>query len=707
VTLDAGNEKSSFILSFSNVDSKGVSPGNELSRQIVNMRGTMKLGNRVDIDGKISYAHQKVDNRVYMEESAGNAMWMLSVMPRNISLEELRDNTVDADGKELKFQDESASNNPYWTLNNMKNDDEKHHVISFISANVELAKWLDLKLQTGMDFNNLRTHEHYAPGSSEPRLNINGGLSNLMANSIDWNSDFMFSAKKEISNNISLNLNAGGNYRYTAGNSISQRGRGLNAPGLYHISNANDISTNLGFGEKAVYSAYSLGSISYDQWLYLDVSLRNDWSSTLTRGNNSYFYHSENLSLLFTEALGIKSDVLSSGRLRGSLGMTGNDTGAYRTLQYYGFSQSNYAYPLGTIGGLVELDLKPEINNSWEIGTNLGFFKNRLELDVTYYDSRTKNQIMNVTLPQTSGFGSKLLNAGEIKNTGIEMLLNVGFLQSSNGFNWDVSVNATKNYSEVVSLHKSLEKIGLKGFFSGMSIEARPGEPFGSIYAYAYSRDSNGNKLVDNAGNPIKGEKEKMGDINPDLAGGINNKFSYKNISLSFLVDFQFGGEFISGSKYYQYTFGTSAETLEGREEWFSTHGPNGTSEITGVEPDGPIVEGVNVNTGEPNTIHILPAVYYTNPANYSISEEFVLDATNVRLRELVFSINLPSGLLKNTAIKKASLSLVGRNLRFLYRANDYADPESGFSSGSTGNGIEHSPLPSTRSVGAQLKINF
>lgn len=706
VTIDAGSDNSSFILGLTNVGSKGVSPNNDLARQVINMRGTMKLGKMVEIDSKVSYVHQTVDNRVYMEESAGNAMWMLTIMPRNMRLEDLKNNTIDANGRELKFQDEPASNNPYWTLDNLKNNDEKHHIVSFLSSKIDFASWLNLKVQTGIDYNNLSTHEHFAPGSSEPRLNILGGLSNIMANNIEWNSDFILNANKDLSNKISTTLSAGGNYRYTNNKVISQRGTALNAPGLYHISNVNQYSTNLGFSEKAVYSLISLGSLIYNQWLYLDVSLRNDWSSTLPKGNNSYFYHSENLSFLFSEALGLKSKLLSGGRLRGSYGKVGNDTSPYQTNQYYGFMQSNYDYPRGVIGGLATSDLKPEITSSWEVGTNLRFFNNRIELDFTYYDSRTKNQIMAVKIPSTSGYNSKVVNAGEIMNTGIELLLKTSIIQNDNGFNWDVSLNAAKNYSEVVALHENLENIRLAGLFSMASIEARPGEPFGSIYSNVYLRDDFGDIYVDDKGNPLKGNIEKIGDINPDLIGGLNNTFSYKNLSLSFLIDFQLGGNFISGSKLYQYTFGTHKETLAGREEWYSTHNPDG-SPINGVKPNGPKIEGININTGEPNDVHLLPATYYTMPYSMSVGEEFVLDATNVRMREMMLSFNFPLRLMRKTPLKRASLSMVGRNLFFIYKANNYADPESGYNSGSVGTGIEHSPLPSTRSVGMQLQVNF
>lgn len=706
LTLDAGGENSSFVLGLTNVGSKGVSPNNELKRQVINIRGTMKLGTRVEIDSKVTYSHQTVDNRVYMQESAGNAMWMLSIMPRNMRLKDLRNNTVDANGRELKFQNEPASNNPYWTLENLINNDEKHHIISFLSSKIDLASWLNLKVQTGIDYNDLTTHEHFAPGSSEPRLNIEGGLTNIMDNNIEWNSDFMFNAKKNISDKISTTLSFGGNHRYSKYKTLTQKGTILNAPGLYHISNANNYSTGLDFNEKAVNSLISLGSITYNQWLYFDVSLRNDWSSTLPKGNNSYFYHSENLSFLFTEALGINSSVLSGGRLRGSFGKVGNDTEAYRTNQYYGFQQSNYPFPLGTIGNLSTSDLQPEITSSWEIGTNLLFFNNRVELDLTYYDSRTKNQIMAVKIPNTSGYSSKVVNAGEIMNTGIEFLLNSRVLQNQNGFSWDVSVNAAKNYSEVVALHENLDKIRLAGLSGMASIEARPNEPFGTIYSNVYLRDEFGDVYVDDKGNAMKGGIEKVGDINPDLYGGVNNTFIYKNINLSFLIDFQLGGDFISASKFYQYTYGTHVETLPGREEWYTTHNPDG-SPIEGVVPDGPKVDGINYNTGEPNEVPLLPATYYSNPYSLNVGEEFILDATNIRIREVVLTYNFSENLINKSPLKNANISLVGRNLFFLYRANNYAEPESGSSSGSVGTGIEHSPLPSTRSVGIQLKVNF
>lgn len=692
VAFDGGTDRTTFRASITHQDSKGIMPNNDLSKQTFNLRGFSKLGEKVEFDSKLTYIHSSVENRPYLAEDGSNVVQSLAIMPRNITLESLKQNTVDAEGNMLKWNTDNTFANPYWILQNKLNEDEKNRFQGMFSVKWNATEHFHLMVRSGLDFTNSSSKDYENPG--RPSIATGqGSISKGMGNSMEWNSDFLGTYDKRF-NDFSLNLSLGGNYRYNKYNSISQWGSVMRVPEMYNISNYRNYGTSEWFSKKQVYSLYALGQFAFQNYLYLDVTARNDWSSTLPLGNNSYFYHSENLSFLFSEAFSLNWEWLTTGKLRASFAKVGNDTGAYEIAQYYSLSQTQTDYPLASIGGqLPHFDLKPEETSSWEVGTNLAMFKNRLAVDFTYYYSISDNQIMNVDLTPSSGYSSRKMNAGKLQNRGVEVQLNATPVETPGGFSWDVILTWSKNRSEVMELYGDMEFLPLAEEFH-MSIQARPGEPYGVIYTTDYKRDTFGHKLIDKNGFAQAGEWKAMGNINPDWMGGINNQFSYKNLSLSFLVDIQKGGDIYSWGKAYMGLFGTSAETLEGRAEWAAGTG-------------GFIEEGRSESNGQPNTIPIDPTLRWYNIYNKQIGTEWIQDATNVRLRELVLSYNMTSRLLAKLPIDDVNLSLVGRNLFFLYRAMDHFDPESGYNSGNTGNGIEHLSLPSTSSYGVNLKINF
>jgi hypothetical protein len=355
-------------------------------------------------------------------------------------------------------------------------------------------------------------------------------------------------------------------------------------------------------------------------------------------------------------------------------------------------------------------DFKPEITTSWELGANLGFMKNRINVDFAYYNSVSENQIMDVKLAPSSGFNDIKQNAGSIRNNGFEALISTTPITNSKGFGWDLSLNFSKNYSKVESLADGeTRKVLDNSILSMVLIEVRPGEPFGSIYGRDYLRDENGNKQIDDDGRALPGDIVNLGDINPDLIGGLSNRLTYKGLTLSFLIDFQLGGEFYSHSLLYRDLFGTSEESLKGRDEWYSTHeGLFHSQPISGVIPKGYVENGLNMNSGQKNDIPLQPMMRNLNVIWFDrIVADYILDATNVRLREVVVGYNLPRAILENTPFTDLNISLVGRNLFFFYNAAKHVDPESGYSASSIGNAIEATALPATRSYGFSVTVNF
>lgn len=715
VAFEGGNGDTNFRMSITDQRSKGIVPNNTLTKQTLNLRGFTKLGKVMELDGKVTYIHHNAKNRPDLAEGTSSAGFTFNNMPRNISLEDLKNNTVDAEGKELWAWDRTAGN-PYWALENKFNGDTRDRLQTLISAKFFILQNLTLLTRSGFDFMN-RTARQYAARGSKNYANFKGNFRQGYENNIEWNTDALLTYKTRLSKNLKTDINIGGNYRYNQGKGIYQSGDNWRVPGFYSMSNLENYGTWEGFNEKEVWSALGLGQISWKNYLYFDFTLRNDWSSTLPTKNNlnSYFYHSENLSFLFTEFLNIKSSVLTNGKIRGSYAKVGNDTGAYNLDNYYSVGQSQLPYSTAGMGStLANSGLMPENTYSWEIGTNLGFWDNKLEVDFTWYDAYTLNQIMRVKTAVSSGWRDRWINSGELSNKGFELQINGTPIDKADGLRWDVTLNLSKNMSEVVSLYsdenQNIENLVLKTSIMDWAIvEARVGGEFGEIYGYDYARDENGNKLVDQAGYGVKGDYKKLGSINPDFIGGLSNNISYKNFNLSFLLDFQVGGEYYSHSSLYRDLFGTGVTSLKGRDEWYSTHQGYGNFEtIPGVFPDGYIEEGISVETGQPNDVPVQPVFRHVETmVNRGIVADYIKDATNVRLREVVLGYTIPKKWLESTFISRANLSLVGRNLLFVYLATKNIDPEGGFNAGNFGNAFEMNTMPGTRSYGFNLNLSF
>ncbi len=708
VAFDGGNETTTFRASVTNQNSSGIYPNNDMRKQTVNLAGSSKFGKSIELNAKINYIHNQVNNRPYLAEDPANAGWSLGAMPRNVILQSVEDNAMAADGSENWAWDRTASN-PYWTMENKQNRDEKNRLQGLLSLKFDFSERFNLLLRSGLDLSN-RNEKEYVAGGSYNHNSYLGSMSQSFSDSYEWNSDFLFSYRQDLGSSLHMNLSLGGNYRYDQWKGIGQSGSEWKVPNFYHMSNLQNYSTWESLSQKEVLSLYGIGTISFKNFVYFDLTYRNDWSSTLPADDNSYSFYSGNLSFLFTEAFGIKSSILSNGKLRASVARVGNDAGPYQTTNYYSVSQSSFSYPLGGMSSrLAFQNFLPEITDSWELGTNLSFFKNRLEFDFAYYDGTSKNQIMPVELAPSSGFESIMVNAGEVRNHGFEILWS-GTAITRNNFNWDISLNASRNISEVVSLYQGVDRrVILSGVTGFAFVELRPGEPYGSIYGYDYARNEKGEKLIDEYGFAVESEYKNLGDINPDLLGGLSNRLSYKNFSLSFLIDFQLGGEYFSQTKLYHDLFGTSPGSLEGRDEWYSTHeGILYGSTIGGVVPKGYVEDGVNMETGEANDIAVQPMLRNLNTIYFNkIVSDYIINATNIRMRELSLGYNLPQRLLNGSFIRNVNISFIARNLFFFYNASGDYDPESGFNSGSFGNAFELNPMPSTRSYGFSLNLNF
>ena len=704
LAFDAGGEDGSLRVSLTDQRTSGIMPNNDLSRQTFNVRGFKKIKEIFEIDAKVTYIHQNAKNRPLLRENGGNAPLSLSILPRNISAESLKNHIYDEDGNEMTWALDRTFGNPYWALENMGSNDIKDRYQTSLSIKTIFNDKWDLLLRTGMDQTAFENREWVNKGSFTT-ANGRGSYSHWMNKNFEWNSDFLLSYNSNT-NKIYYGFSLGGNYRLNNYSSVSQSGQGLQIPGFYHISNLSEYYTGEWRSEKEVWSAYILGNISFDDDVYIDLTYRSDWSSTLPLDNNQYNYYSANVSWVFGNTFKLP-EFFSLGKLRGSIAQTGNDTGPYSLTPTYSIIQTPLPYSMvGLPGSLLSPDLKPEITNTWEVGTELGFFKNRLTFDFTYYYSLAKNQIMSVPIPKSTGYSSKRLNSGQLQNTGIELQIGATIIDSPTGFSWEATGTWSKNKSLVKSIHPDLESITLVQEWHA-SIEARPGEEYGQIIGFDYKRDENGNVLIDEFGLPMQGKLKVHGSVNPDYIFGLSNTFRFKGLSLNFLIDGTMGSEIYSWGKTYKMLWGTDVETLEGREEWFETHDKNGFP-IPGVEPGGYVFPGIVESTGEPNTKPISDMAWRGYlPYSLRVITGSVLDASNIRLREASLSYTFPVELISKIKMTSLTLALTGRNLFFFYKPADHIDPEAGYSAGNVGNGFEQSALPSTRSIGFNIRIGF
>jgi len=684
VAFQGTTDKGSFRLSFTDQRSEGILVNNTLKKQTYNLRASHKFAKNFNVDGKITYIKSRVKNRPYLAESGANSSLILSTMPRDVKLDDAKNNFEDANGNEQFWSADNYMYNPYWVRKHIDDSSDKDRFQGMISAKLDLTSNFYITARTGLDYSLLSSTSHTDRGLRDSSWK-EGTYGNSKYNGTIWDSNILATYKTSFGR-LEFVGSLGANYRLNKGSSIGVYGQNSKSDNLYNISNYLISNSGDGSSSKLVYAYYGLGQFSYNNYLYLDVTVRNDHSSALPKDNSSYWYHSENLSFLFSELLGITSDFFSRGKLRASYAKVGNDTSPYRTENTYYYSQySTLDYPVvGIPRNLPSNDLRPEITHSWEVGAELSFFKSRLNFDMTYYQSKSIDQIMSIPIPSTTGFTSKVINAGSISGKGFEMQINGTPIQT-NDFSWNIGLTYTKSKSVVDELAEGLSSIELNRLWT-VSVEARPGEEFGGIYGNDFKRNEAGEKLIDDNGISQRGERVKLGNMNPDFFGGISNNFTYKNLSLRTLISYQVGGNFYSHGRYYRMLFGTDARSLEGRE-------------------NGIIIDGVNENTGKANDVAI-PTLTKNFSELYlnEITKDFILDASHVKLKEVVITYNIP---LKSKVIQGMSVSLVGRDLLFIYNAADDIDPLSSYNSSPTGIALNHSSLPSTRSYGIDFKFNF
>ncbi|TAM97901.1 MAG: SusC/RagA family TonB-linked outer membrane protein [Chitinophagaceae bacterium] len=583
--------------------------------------------------------------------------------------------------------------NPYYSLINT-NTLSRNRLFGDAKINYQIFDWLSATVRVGTDFYNQYNESITRAGDVANVSTGKGGQYSLTSiQSQETNADFILNFNKKINERFSIDGLAGANYRDNIYKSMWMYAPDLTVPDFFAISNVKGTpSVNNYLSHRRTNGIYGSVNFSYNNYLYLGLTGRNDWSSTLPPNSWSYFYPSVSLSFIFTDALGIKSDVLSYGKIRGSWSEVGQDTGPYQLNKTYSIGNFGGVSVFSPTGTLPPLNLMPQKTKSFEFGTNLRFFNNRIGLDVTYYDQKTTNQILSVPISIATGYGSELINAGEIENKGVEVMLTGDILKNPNGVSWDISINWAKNKNIVNKLYHGITNYIMGTGPGGIAVAGIPGQQWGVLYGVGYVRDAGGNIVIDDNGVPLTSNTPKiLGNTSPKWIAGIQNNFSYKNFNLSFLLDSRWGSQFFSTTLWHGYSTGTAPVTV-----------------ANNVRETGIIVKGVTAD-GKPNTKRISAQDYFEGPWMWNNEEYPIIDGTFIKLREV--SLGYSFNVSKVKWLYSLRLSFIGRDLDILYRSKkakeNGIDPETGFGGGSAGVGWEDYQLPTTASYGLKLNIGF
>lgn len=701
VDVTGASGKMNYRVGISNTMRKGVIPNNKLSKTNFSVRAGGEIIKNLTLDAKVNYTYQKGQGRPEFSASGFNPIFALIYTPRSINLHEMK-NVFDEDGKVLDWSPSMLTimNNPYALTSLTGNQDITNRVNGFASLTYEVNSWLKAMVRFGGDTYGRKTEKRIRHDLVSSAAYIDGYFSAGQSNMTEYNTDFLVTAQKDniADSKFSGMLSFGGNLMNRKYDRISASATGLNIPELYTVQNGKTKSSSTYKSQKEVQSLYALGQLSWDNYLFFDITVRNDWSSTLPKDNRSFFYPSYSLGWVVTDMLSkfkVKvPDWLSFAKLRASYAEAGNDTDPYQLLSVLSTATNMQGGLMGVVEPSVKSNasLKPEIIKSMEFGADVRFFDNRLGFDVTYYNKRAYNQIISMPSSITSGYSAKYINAGRVDNWGWELQMNAVPVRTKD-WDWNVWVNFAKNSSEIVELVEGVESITLaQPMGQNCFVMAKVGEPYGQIYTNGFKYDDKGNRLVGDNGKYITDPTLRVsGNMNPDWTAGIGSTLRWKNLSFGFLIDVRYGGDVYLQSMMRLQSNGQTKETVAGREEFYK----NGK---------GLVSQGVNVNTGLPNTVELDPTAYwgqfYGNIGNY------IYDTTNVRLRELNLSWNLPNKWFNNTIISGIKLSAVANNVCFLYNKLPGFDPECTYSTGN-GQGVETAALPSTRSFGFNLNVTF
>lgn len=717
VSLSSTSDRGGLNFSVSNLKSDGITPNNSFERKTINLGFGYDLSERLSFKGSINYSNEYNKNPPVVSDQDNSIPTSLYAMANTMPLNVLRDNAYNAEGGEYIYSRFTNRTNPYWVLNEVKQNIRRDRIFGNFSVKYDLAKWLFVQVRAGQDYWS-RDQDYINLPTGKASLNsgsinasvpgfVNGLYTQDSRRFRETNVDFLLSATKDFGS-FGVNVTAGGNQMRRRSDLNSVQVTDFVVKGLYTVQNGRAKDPLYDLQERGVNSVYGSAEINYKKFIYLNGTIRNDVFSTLSKANRSIVYPSVSLAYAFSESL--KSLTwLNFGKLRAAYAEVGSDTDVppYSNQLFYGVNANLFAgQPVGNFGTnplvVPNPNLKPMRTSETELGLELKMFNNRVALDVAVYKKITRDQIVNAQISDGSGFTTTRINSGRSQNKGIEVMLNLVPVQTTN-FQWDFTFTGAYNITKVLSLltSKPGENITVGTHVFNGFVQQIVGQEMGQIVGYGYRRDD-GSINPDHKGMIIYGTDGvalpttkliPFGSALPKWVGGFTNSFSYKGISMSFLIDFKLGGKVLSGTNFNAYRHGLSKETLFGREG-----GVNGEGAVVGVGVDA----SSNINT------KAAPAEnFYSVVRGAGLIEPVIYNAGYWKLRQITIGYDFTKFLKASWPVKGVRLSFVANNVLMLKKWVPNIDPESFSYSSDNVVGLESPSVPTTRSLGFNLNVKF
>ena len=693
ISFSGGDDKGKFRFSYSNLSQTGIIPNTDLKRNTLAFTSSYSLTKQLSVEVNANLIKSGSDNLPLISYSSGSIMYAFLWYPRSTNIRDLHNYWMPGLKGISQFNyDNNWTNNLWFIVNENTNSFNRNREFGNVKANYDFNRHWNLLLRAGIDtYNEMREQKRAMSDRAFPQ----GEYVLQQLQFQELNTDFLLSYHTSFNDRFNLSVSGGGNKMAQSYMDNNNTAAALSIPDIYNLGNSSvPITTLQNSYKKEINSLYYNVDLSYQKSLFLNITGRNDWSSTLPPGNNSYFYPSISVSGILSEWLDLQRSPVSFWKVRAGWAQVGSDATPYSTSNYY-----NYAQPWGTKQTLTEsssianANLKPEISGSLEFGTNIKFFKDRLGIDATYYHVISKNQIIAIPLSSTTTYAQRFINAGEISNNGVELMLTGTPLKTKN-FNWEININWSANRNKVIALTNGINTYVQSSSYLGQaSLEARVGGRMGDIYGKVFQRDPNGN-IIYSGGLPlITSNESKIGNSSPDWISGIGNSLRYKSIGFSFLFDIHYGGSIYNLSYARAMGAGTLLESAAGNYR------------ETGIVGKGVIDNGNG--TYRQNDVKVAYFPYLRSYYSYTNAESNTFSATYVKLREVKLTYFFPKNLIRKIASSDVSVSLVGRNLLLWDKVPDI-DPEDYQLNGSTiSQGLDGIRLPSTRSYGLNLNIKF
>lgn len=680
LAISGGNDNSNYRISLGDLRSNSVYPNSKYIRNTANLDLSYKPSAKWSGQTNIFYSKETGKNRANLSDAPGNGNYGVLFLPPNVKIDYLAPG-YDASGNEIQFSSDAFTTNPYFAAAKFQNNTSKNRIFGVTSLRFFPVSWLYIQARLGNDFYSFNATQITPTGTAYRKA---GSLDNEVDRFYNQlNTDVLVGLNKNITKDLSLNFTAGSNLMQERTRINTINASGLAFPYLYNPGAATTRSANTSTPRKDVRSVYGSAEFSYKNFLFVNVTDRNDWSSSIPLQNNSYNYPSVTASYVFSENL--KAPWLNFGKLRLAYSQIGHDGDPFQTDLYYATNGAINGQPIGNLGtNIPNNQLQPLQIREYEVGTQLAFLANRLNVDVAVYKKQTLNDIVQGTVSITSGYQTAVVNVGKVENKGIEVALTGNIIRTKD-FKWTSSFNYSYNKNTVVRLAEGQNFMNLSESRTTMGfIEHRLGLPAFQVMVYDFKRDAKGQLVLNASGFPQpSSDLIAAGTSIPPTVGGWNNQFQFKNFGLEFLFDYKFGAVIYSGTNARAYAAGLQKETLNGRETGIN---------VTGVDDAG---NSVNKTISAQN--------YYGALSNISSVQTYSADF--IKLRSLSLSYNVPAKTLKRF-VQGITVSLVGRNLFYVKRDTPNIDPEANYSNGFS-YGLEYASLPSTKSFGLNVNVRF